>query len=391
MQNYNDAYQKIMGVGETHPWISRWCGISIASMALGNRVWLQHGHERVFPNLYIFVIGEPAARKSTAIRLANKALVSVGGVDFAPSTVTKTQLQKFLCSGDYNFEGSEPEAGRNCAILHDEIANFFGDFGKPLSSILTEVYDQPAFLHYGKAASLCPALTLLGGITPQSLLRTFPPDIIGQGFFSRVLFIYAPNPESYVASPIAGSMVGFLPILKKLTSFSGELTLSDRAKEIFSDVYLAQISVTDSRFHSYNARRHTHLLKLAIISAITRGSRTIEEKDAIFCNSLLWAAESVMPRAIGSFGRSKSAEIEHIVWQTLVSNKLPMSQAELHGKVSSELNTSSAFSDLLGRMILSKRVKIVNGGKIMAIQARQEALPVHFSSEHLQDAKWILQ
>src|SRR6266850_1874141 len=71
----------------------RWCILSGLSAILSRNFYFQHGNFRIFPNLFVMLIGEAGARKSTAIKLVKKLIGSSGYTDFAANKTTK---EKFL-------------------------------------------------------------------------------------------------------------------------------------------------------------------------------------------------------------------------------------------------------------------------------------------------------
>jgi hypothetical protein len=46
-----------------------WAGISTIASALQRKVWLPFGFEKLYPNLYVILVGPPASRKAAPISL----------------------------------------------------------------------------------------------------------------------------------------------------------------------------------------------------------------------------------------------------------------------------------------------------------------------------------
>src|SRR4051812_8728692 len=77
----------------------RWCAIGTIAALLARNFYIQHGHFRIYPNLYIQLIGDPGSRKSTAIKLIKKLLLASG---YDTIAADKTSKEKFLV----DLEGS---------------------------------------------------------------------------------------------------------------------------------------------------------------------------------------------------------------------------------------------------------------------------------------------
>ncbi len=82
----------------------RWCLLSSIGALLARQVYINHGHFKIYPNLYVTLLGEPASRKSTAIKLVKKLIRDSGYETFAAD---KTSKEKFLL----DLEGIQEEEG----------------------------------------------------------------------------------------------------------------------------------------------------------------------------------------------------------------------------------------------------------------------------------------
>ena len=102
----------------------RWCAIAAIGAYLGRNLSFSHGHFSLYPNTYCMLVGVAGTRKSTAIKLAKKLLVSAGYTTLAAD---KTSKEKFLLdlAGD---TGEAPSGGRgaNKSVSLDTI-NLFGE------------------------------------------------------------------------------------------------------------------------------------------------------------------------------------------------------------------------------------------------------------------------
>ena len=97
----------------------RWTVLSILGATLGRQYHFPFGHFRIFPNMYVMLIGNPGSRKSSAINMAKKLLGNTGYDTFGAQ---RTSKEKFLI----DLVGVEDDNGKvidNNAVL----SNIFGD------------------------------------------------------------------------------------------------------------------------------------------------------------------------------------------------------------------------------------------------------------------------
>ena len=98
--------------------------------------------------------------------------------------------------------------------------------------------------------------------------------------------------------------------IRAQTEFSGPVTETKEAKIYSETLYEYPLEISDSRFVYYKERRYTHLLKLGMILAVSRGSNEIVKDDYIEGHRLLRATEFGMPDALGEFGLSPIAHVK---------------------------------------------------------------------------------
>jgi len=193
----------------------RWSAISSIGAYLGRRYYFDHGHFTLYPNIYSMLVGVSGTRKSTAIKLFKKLIQAAGYTSIAADKTTK---EKFILdlSGegeaeakaldtdsflDQNLWGDDADTKPDAEIfiMADEFNDFFGNGNIEFISLLGTLWDYSGIyrnrIKNGKSVSINnPTVSILGGNTPTNLSIAFPPEVIGQGFFSRLLFIYGePN------------------------------------------------------------------------------------------------------------------------------------------------------------------------------------------------------
>lgn len=361
----------------------RWCLISIMGALLGRQMWIPFGQFRVFPNQFIMLIGDPGARKSTAIKLSKKLLSSTGYDKFSAE---KTSKEKFLL----DLEGETPDEGevvksnvmenlfagdvasrdpRETFILADEFNDFMrcGDleFHSMLGTLWDWDDDSNPYKHRLKnsksVAIFQPTISLLAGNTHAGFSEMFPPQAIGQGFISRMLLIYSDPSDKKFAFPPAPSESLKRQLSDRLTAIRhqmiGPVTIDRRATEVLSVLYNTYDGFEDIRFSTYFTRRYTHLLKLCLICAAARLSKTIEEKDVLLANSILSYAEHYMPKALGEFGKAKNADVANKILQVLSKSQTPLDVADIWKHVSTDLERQEDLLKILGGLNTANKIQ----------------------------------
>ena len=115
-----------------------------------------------------------------------------------------------------------------CFIALGEFADFLGQNNIDFITMLGALWDVPDQYEHriktGKSPFVDrPIVSILGGSTPTGFSLTFPPDIIGQGFLSRLLLIYGEPTGKRIAWPSRPSLDGRLvDRLKHIRSIPNE-------------------------------------------------------------------------------------------------------------------------------------------------------------------------
>jgi hypothetical protein len=91
--DFISAYLDYIGETEAPTLYHRWCALAALGTYLGRQYSLKFGHSNLHTNLYVMLIGVPATRKSTAIKIAKKLMVSAG---YSHLSSDRTSKEKFL-------------------------------------------------------------------------------------------------------------------------------------------------------------------------------------------------------------------------------------------------------------------------------------------------------
>lgn len=384
-------------VKETEPPYNyhRWSALASVGALLGRNFYLQHGHFRVFPNLYVLLQGEPASRKSTAIKM-NRKLIAASGYDLFAAD--KSSKEKFLL----DLEGGEVELlekeawkkdkkaaydaitsanlwgedakltePKEVFISADEFKEFTGTANLEFLTTLGNLWDfddeqRPFTQRFKNSRSIeihQPTVSILGGTTPEDFARIFPPEAIGIGFLSRLIIIYGKR---------SGRKYTFPPVPKQedteiLTTYCkhirasnyGQAIILPQAFTILDKIYMTWPELDDPRFKAYHQRRFTQLLKLCLILAAMRDTNTVSEEIVITANTYLAAAEHNMTQAVGEFGKAKNSDVTNTIVEILTTANKAMKWKDIWPRVMKDLDRPTQLQDILVNLLAADKIFFV--------------------------------
>jgi len=409
-EDFISLYLQYTSKTECPTFFHRWTAITSLSAYLGRSIFFNHGHFILYPNLYTMLIGSPGTKKSSAIKIGAKLIKQAGYNTFAAK---KTRQEKFLLdlaeqserldriaslevgdsNGfdilDQNLWGDDSDNAEcyihkppaECFIAADEFNNFIGLGNLDFVSILGELWDFEGVYDYKLKNSKSvyipnPTISILGGNTPTGFAQAFPTESIGQGFFSRLLLIYGePSGVKYTFPPIPDTkkqeqLVALLHRIKE--KVNGEVTMSKEAMQLLDSIYKEWPGIDDIRFEHYANRRLTHLLKLCLVIVASRVGTKIEVDDVVYSNTLLSFTESLMPKALGEFGKSRNSATAHKVMTIIDSTKMPITIQGIWKLVHQDFDNRNQLIEILGNLTVAEKIQAVGGNGYLPIKKVRE-------------------
>lgn len=381
---------------EAHSIYHRWSCISSIGALLGRNYYFPFGHFRIFPNTYIKLIGASGSRKSTSIKIAKKLVAETGYEHI--SSAKLGSIEKFLLdlegtsaedfqldsisnsssTGYRNNTTSQNLWGTDAAfqepkeayIVADEFNEFAGAGNINFYSTLGDLWDWDQEkqnyeyrLKNSKSVSIYqPTISILGGNTQEGLARAFPPDIGGQGFLSRVIFIYGVRSGREFHIPPAPDTEADARIISSYNEFKiwrpGRAEITTAGDKLLECIYKQWRGLDDARFKAYAERRYTQLIKLALICSAAGNSNSITEEVIIEANTYLTAAEKNMPAALGEFGKGRNSDVANSVLDYVrnAGGKPPTYQ-DIWKSVHRSLNKPTDLQDILQNLCAADQIQ----------------------------------
>lgn len=359
-----------------------WAGVSAVAGALRRKVWIDQAYFRWYPNFYICLVAPPGiVSKSTTAGVAMSLLRKVPGIRFGPDVVTWPALVAAFAEATEAFEFQGEYLPMSAMTLESsEFGNLLNPQDKEMVDLLVSLWDgkQGAFEKHtkgsGKDTVQNPWINLIACTTPSWIAGNFPEYMIGGGFTSRTVFVYADAKAKFVAYP--GLQVpkdldrfadALVEDLTQISNLMGEYRLSPAAIAWGEQWYQAHYSsrpanLDTERFGGYIARKQTHVHKLAMILAASAGDEleiTVEHLQT--ADNMMTDLEPDMQFVFSKIGRTEtSLYIERLVQFVHSKGVVPYDEAYRH--VHSYFPSMRDFEDLVIGCVRAGYIKLQSKG-----------------------------
>jgi len=352
------------------------------------------------------LIGEAGARKSTAIKLVKKVIGASGYTDFAANKTTK---EKFLLDlqreedfdllhttkrsydsvtssnlwGD-SSEGLEATAETHANwIVADEVINFLGRGNIDFCNLLGELwdYDEPVYrdrIKNGKSVTIpYPIVHMLAGTNQENFTLAFPPEIMATGYLSRNLLIYGEPKNERITFPDDAAPEVKETIKKELQEIKqqviGSASTDSEAYVMLDEIYQQWKDLSDIRFRTYSSRRFTQLIKILLSVTASHKSTRINAGFVKEANTYLAAAEHLMSKALGEFGKGKHGDIINRILGMMENADKPIEIKDIWKEVHRDLDKPTELATILQNLEQAEKIiRIPNKGFLPRAEKRRE-------------------
>jgi len=371
-KDWLQAFLDYSQFGEAPRHMYFWAGVSAVAGALRRKVWIDQAYFKWYPNFYICLVAPPGiVSKSTTAGVALSLLRRVPGINFGPDVVTWPALVSAFAEATEGFEYDGKIWPMSAMTLESsEFGNLLNPQDKEMVDLLVSLWDgkqgtfEKSTKNSGKDSVENPWINLIACTTPSWIAGNFPEYMIGGGFTSRTIFVYADTKERYVAYPglqvpknleaQAQDLVDDLTHIS--TALAGEYKLTPEAVGWGESWYKTHYSVRSAnldmdRFGGYIARKQTHIHKLAmVLSASESDSMLIEPHHLITAHQMVTDLEPDMQFVFSKIGRSDaSLHAERLVGFLEARGEVAFQEAYRH--VHSHFSSMRDFEDVLSGLV----------------------------------------
>lgn len=335
LSDWIDAYLDYTENTEPRQMYRRWAAISAIASAMRRKCYLPWGLEMWFPNLYVVLVGPPAARKGTAMKPA-KALLSRLGLPMAADESSRQKLIQRMIEGAEMHTDKEGLTHTHCSmtIFATELTVFLKRDDENMLPTLCKWYDCEDKFEYdtigrGTETIVNVWVNLFGATTPTLLQTALPSEAFGSGFTSRAIFVFEEDKEKIVIYPgLTQEQMKLQELLlydlEDIAALCGRYVVAEDFIEAYT-FWRTQSEenppLREPKLATYLQRRPTHLFKLCMIYSASRGNdRVIRLKDFERAAETLQETERKMPWVFRGVGMNPLAEVQSRVMRTILES-----------------------------------------------------------------------
>lgn len=364
-----------------------WCGVSAVAGALRRKVWLDQGYFKWHPNFYIILVAPPGiVSKSTTSNTAMKLLRQVPGAKFGPDVVTMQALVTAFAESTEAFELDGVHYPMSALTLESsEFGTLLNPHDKDMVDLMVSLWDgkegvfEKKTKHSGNDSVTNPWINLIACTTPAWIAGNFPEYMIGGGFTSRCVFVYADKKEKLVAYPgmhvpknLAEIEARLVEDLTSIASLAGPVTMTKQALAWGEDWYAKHYSqkpanLDDERFGGYLARKQTHMHKLAMVLSASMGDDLcITDEFLSLADTMLTDLEPDMAMVFSKIGKSEtSVYADRLVEFVQKRGKVPF--PEVYRFVHQYFPSMRDFEDVFAGLCKAGFLRVASEGGIPVV------------------------
>lgn len=338
LDSFLNRYIEIAKISEAPSYMHFWAGVSLLASVVQRKVYLNMGTFEYIPNFYIIFVASPGiATKSVTIAPVAAFLRQFAkqGIYLSKASTTWQEfIQSFAqatTSVAYPEDGGLRTHYNAISIMASELGTFLDFSNADLINHLTELWDgrrgkfEKGTKTQGNDIIFSPVLNLLGGTTPAWIENNFETFMIGSGFTSRTIFIYANEKSQFIPYPdkLAKS-IGFdivqwhddlLYDLRIISKLCGKFELTQEATDYGEELYiqiqtkLANGGLSDD-LQGFYARKQGHIHKLAMLLAISeRSDLSLDRYHLETAEQIISGAESSRTETLSTVGQTRESKI----------------------------------------------------------------------------------
>lgn len=271
-----------------------WTGVSVLATAMERKVWVDRETFSLYPNLYVMLIGKPGVGKSSASNIGvNEFLkrLKYGAQTSINFLATKSSQAGFLEQAalwrEFHYQG-RAISHASSFLYASEASNSFTEImgGGAIQNDLVELYDCPP--HLSKKLVNKPELIIQNGCCNFLACSTFSflKDLIPErhaagGFASRLLYVvqrdlFVRKPSWSTQGRDTALQQKLLEDLVDIHTLCGEMEPTEEFTSVYEKWFpkhdFETQNLPSERMQLFKARKHTNLLKIAMICSVAESS-----------------------------------------------------------------------------------------------------------------------
>lgn len=291
-------YLHAVGKSEVPKQFHLWACLSALASAVCDRVWVQReGGWKIYPNLYVFLLGPSGSGKEKAISTAVKLVGEFPVINCYWGMATKQALIDEMGEREIAIPGASGVVRPKMYFVTEELAASIGSdkkMAEELIKFMTQIYLKPPVpitektRKWGKITLTDPNMNWLAGSTEEWMVKALGgADAVGGGFFARVIAVrgrrdYATRyPEILYPEDVEEVREYLKWRVAEYTFLEGPFTMTDEATAYRREWYRKRPAPQEQALEpSFNrademVHRLALLLRLAEIDSRHEADRTV--------------------------------------------------------------------------------------------------------------------
>jgi len=293
-KSWIDTYIQYTRHQEASVKFHNWIGLYTIASTVGRNIYIDRKLWKIFPNLYVAIIGPTGDGKTTAADIGVlRILRSIPDVEIIIEKATSYYLLELM-------HQLTTKKGECCCNLYaPEMKSFIGDLNKTeLVTFLTSMYTCPDAPEYRtkqqlqkggiyKFKNVC--INLLACSTPEWLTTGTTTDDISGGFTGRFVYIYedsitrhSPFPEDLITQATLDLEKDLIADLNHIKTLKGQFIITDQAKAEYILWYMdRQKECKDERLKGYFSRKRDLVFKVAMLISLSEDDSLVIDEDIL--------------------------------------------------------------------------------------------------------------
>ena len=345
--NFFRLYRYICGESEVPDIYHFWCGVSLLAAAVEDRVWYQKfKHEKLFPNLFILLVGPSGLGKGTAIghmvRLANNSI----SINKYRGRITGPHLIDHLGKASTDDWGRRIISNPKLWLIMDELQNDVSGNKSMIEDfiyLMTELYTasdytvQTGTRTHGQINIQNPLINWFAGTTEDDLREILTFRLLRSGFTARTCFCFGEYdfdlrmprikyPEDY--DEVFQHLCCRLWAMQQTT---GVFMVTESAEAEIDRWYIKRPKPEEELLYSAWKRHHDLLLKFAMILCLGDGGpMVIQHRHVVqgknMVGKVFQASEKLIASASETYETKPSNEVARYIKRHKVAHHTPASR-----------------------------------------------------------------
>jgi hypothetical protein len=339
MNDFIADYMLYAGGNEASPLFHKWAALSTLSAVVSRKIFFDQNYFKLYPNLYVVLVGEPGDGKTTAMSLA-RSMVQKMEIPVAPPSITLQQISVLMSATNEEskchlkfVQNMMPMEISHFSFFASEIVTMLSAGGNPqgLIEFFTDIYDRESYevatKNKGTDFINSPYITMLACMTPEQTGQLLKERLITGGFSRRGIFVWGkrhgtPVPFPQVDPKQEEARVRCLAHLRKVKAFSKEYKLTDCGRNFFIPWYhekYKQLAMPHTNvFKNWLRTKDMQLIKVSMLLDLSREmSGLLTERLFRDTLAMLDEVEVHLNRVLAGAGKNPLAELAYRIYSRL--------------------------------------------------------------------------